>query len=73
MMARANPLFGLLTAAEGSYTLGDVRFLPFSPVQVSRETAGKACKETSPVAFYESEEAAVEAAEKLRAARAPKG
>lgn len=72
-MARTQQLFGLLTAAEGSYTLGEVRFLPFVPVPVSRETAGKACKDSSPVAFFESEEAAIEAAEKLRAAKAPKG
>jgi hypothetical protein len=72
-MAKGHQLFGLLTATEGSYTLGDVRFLPFLPIPVSKEAAGKACKESSPVAFFESEEAAVEAAGKLRAAKAPKG
>ena len=67
--AGADQVFGVYTLEHGSYTIGDTRFTPQAVVPTAKETADKACEETSPVKFFATAEAASEYAGKLKAAQ----
>jgi hypothetical protein len=67
--AGAGQVFGVYTLEHGSYTIGDARFTPQAVVPTAKETADKACEETSPVKFFSTPEAASEYVGKLKAAQ----
>ncbi len=60
-------VYGVYQFETGSYTLGEHRFPPLKAIPVAAGVKGLACDETSPVKFYDTEEAAKEAIGKLRA------
>jgi hypothetical protein len=51
-------VFGVYQLATGSYTLGETKFEPLTPLAVSPEVKELACEETSPVKFFDTREAA---------------
>jgi hypothetical protein len=69
MSADTEQVFGVYTLEHGSYTIGDTKFAPHAVVPTSKETAGKACEETSPVRFFDTAEQASEYDAKLKAAQ----
>jgi hypothetical protein len=67
--AATDQVFGVYTLEHGSYTIGDTRFTPHTVVPTAKETADKACDETSPVKFFATADAATEYVGKLKAAQ----
>lgn len=67
-------VFGVYQGETGSYTVGDARFVPLTAVPVFSSIADTCDEDESPVKFYETEEKAKEAIEKLQNsfARKPK-
>jgi|DewCreStandDraft_4_1066084.scaffolds.fasta_scaffold06909_1 hypothetical protein len=60
-------LWAVFQRTTGSLTLGAVRLAPFAAVAVEPATAALACPETTPVRFFDSEQAAQADVERLRA------
>ncbi len=62
----ADILWGVLQFVSGSHTLGEHTFTPLTPVPVPVEAKTLACTETTPVKFFETEEAALAHVKKLK-------
>lgn len=64
---KSSKIFGVYQLEMGSYTLGEFRFPPCKAVACDAATKESACEETSPVKFFDTEEAANAEAARLKA------
>lgn len=62
-----NQIFGVYQKPVGSYTVDGNRFTPLAAVACDETVKDAACSETSPVKFFESEDAAGKEIERLKA------
>jgi hypothetical protein len=63
---KGDTLWGVLKTPTGSHTLGEHTFVAMVPTLTPASVKELACSETTPVEFFDDEEAAAKAVKKLK-------